>query len=45
MLTGVVAKQLNSDLKEELSLTRWFGLATDENSDKDDKSGRFRKIC
>ena len=37
MLTGAVAKQINSDLKEELLLTRWYGLAIDGSSDKDDK--------
>ena len=37
MLTGAVAKQITSDLKKELLLTRWYGLATDGTSDKDDK--------
>ena len=33
MLTGKVAKQITSDLKEELLLTRWYKLATDGPSD------------
>ena len=33
MLTGKVAKQITSDLKEELLLTRWYDLATDGMSD------------
>ena len=37
MLTGAVAKQITSDLKQELLLTRWYGLATDGTSDEDDK--------
>ena len=37
MLTGAVAKQITSDLKKELLLTRWYGLATDGSSDEDDK--------
>ena len=37
MLTGAVAKQITSDLKKELLLTRWYGLATDGTSDEDDK--------
>ena len=37
MLTGEVAKQITSDLKEELLLTRWYELATDGTSDEDDK--------
>ena len=37
MLPGAVAKQITSDLKEELLLTRWCGLAADGSSDKDDK--------
>ena len=35
MLTGAVAKQITSDLKEELLLTLWYGLATDGTSDVD----------
>ena len=37
MLTGAVAKQITSDLKEGLLLTRWCGLATDGTSDENDK--------
>ena len=37
MLAGAVSKQITSDLKEELLLTPWYGLATDGNSDEDDK--------
>ena len=37
MLTGAVAKQITSNLKKELLLTRWYGLATDGTSDEDDK--------
>ena len=37
MLTGAVAKEINSDLKEELLLNRWYGLATDGSSDEDDQ--------
>ena len=37
MLTGAVAKQITSNLKEELLLTHWYKLATDGNSDEDDK--------
>ena len=37
MLTGSVAKHLTDDLKEELSSTQWYGLATDGSSDEDDK--------
>ena len=37
MLTGAVAKQITSNLKEELLLTRWYGLATNGTSDEDDK--------
>ena len=37
MLTGEVAKQITSDLKEELLLTLWYELATDGTSDEDDK--------
>ena len=37
VLTVEAAEQVTSDLKQELSLTRWYGLATDETSDKDDK--------
>ena len=32
-----VAKQITSELKEELLLTRWYRLVTDGSSDKDDK--------
>ena len=32
-LTGAVAKQITSKLKEKLMLTRWCGLATDGSSD------------
>ena len=37
ILTGAVAKQITSDLKEVLLLTRWYGLATDGSSDQDDQ--------
>ena len=37
MLTGAVAKQITSDLKEELLLAHWYELATDGNSDEDDE--------
>ena len=37
MLTGAVAKQITRDLKQELLLTRWYGLTTDGTSDEDDK--------
>ena len=37
MLTGAVAKQITSNLKKELLLTRWYGLAADGTSDEDDK--------
>ena len=37
MLTGAAARQITSDLKEELLLTRWYGLATDGSSHGDDK--------
>ena len=37
MLAGAVSKQITSDLKEELLLTPWYGLATDGSSDEDDK--------
>ena len=37
MLTGAVAKQITSDLKEVLLLTRWYGLATDGTSNEHDK--------
>ena len=37
MLNGSVANHLADGIKEELSLTQWYGLATDESSDKDDK--------
>ena len=33
ILTVKVAKQFTSELKEELLLTRWYKLATDETSD------------
>ena len=36
MLTGSIAKNLTDNLKEELSLTQWYGLATDGSSDEDD---------
>ena len=37
MLTAAVAKQITSDLKEVLLLTRWYGLATDGTSNEHDK--------
>ena len=37
MLTGSVAKHLTDELKEELSLTQCYGLATDGSCDEDDK--------
>ena len=37
MLTGAVAKQITSDMKEKLLLHHWYGLATDGSSDEDDK--------
>ena len=37
MLAGAVSKQITSNLKEELLLTPWYGLATDESSDEDDR--------
>ena len=37
MLTRAVAEKITSGLKEELLLTRWYGLATDGSSNKDDK--------
>ena len=37
MLARAVSKQIISDLKQELLLTPWYGLATDGNSDEDDK--------
>ena len=37
MLTRAVAKQITSDLKKELLLTRRYGLTTDGTSDEDDK--------
>ena len=37
ILTGAVAKDIVSDLKEELFSTGWYGLATDGSSDEDDK--------
>ena len=30
-------KKITSDLKEELLLTPWYGLATDGSSDEDDR--------
>ena len=36
MLTGAVTKQITSDQKKELLLTRWYGLATDGSSDEDE---------
>ena len=35
ILTGAVAKQITGNLKVELLLTRWYGLATDGSSDYD----------
>ena len=35
LLTGLVPKHLNDDLKKELSPTQWYGLATDGSSDED----------
>ena len=37
MLAGAVSKQITSDLKVELLLTPWHGLATDGSSDEDYK--------
>ena len=37
MQTAALAKQITNDLKEELLLTRWYGLATDGSSDEDEK--------
>ena len=37
MLTRAVAEKITSGLKEELLLTRWYRLATDGSSNKDDK--------
>ena len=37
MLAGAVSKQITRDLKEGLLLTPWYGLATDESRDEDDK--------
>ena len=37
MLNGAVAKQITSDLKEQMLLTRWYGLATNGTSDDDEK--------
>ena len=37
MLTRSVTKQITSNLKEELLLNSWYGLAIDGGSDKDDK--------
>ena len=46
MLTGEVAKQITSNLKEELLLTHWKGLARYGSSDEDDKFfARFSKTC
>ena len=36
-MLGAVAKQITSDLKKELLLTRWYRLATDGTIDEDDK--------
>ena len=36
MLAGAVSKQITSELKEELLLTPWYGLAADGSSDEDD---------
>ena len=38
MLTRAVARQLTSNLKDELLLTCLHGLATDGSSNEDDKS-------
>ena len=35
MLIGAIAKQITSDLKEELLFTHWYGSATDGTSDLD----------
>ena len=37
MLTRAVVKQITSDLKEELLWIRWYELATDGTSNKDEK--------
>ena len=37
MLTGEIAKEITRDLKDELLLSRWYGLATDRSSDENDK--------
>ena len=37
LLTGTVAKQITSNLKEDRLLTRWYGLATGGSYDEDDK--------
>ena len=37
MLAGAVTKQITSDLKEELLLALWNGLATDGSSNEGDK--------
>ena len=37
MLAGPVAKQITGNLKEELLLTFWYGLAKDGSSGEDDK--------
>ena len=36
MLSGTIAKQITSNLKEELLFTCWYRLATNETSDEDD---------
>ena len=36
MVSGAVAKQRTNNLKEELLLNHWYGLAIDGSSDKDD---------
>ena len=41
MLTVAVAKQITSDLKEELFLIRWHGSTKDGSSDEDDKIINF----
>ena len=37
ILAGASAKQITSNLKEELLLTYWYRSATDGSSDEDDK--------
>ena len=45
MLTGAVAKQITSDLKEELLLTCWYGIAADGTSDEEvDKRYHISKV-